>query len=425
MSLGKSTLVSTVLLFLVFFEGRGQAAKSPFSAFGLGEYFGNALTHNQGMGGVGVSTPDYWHLNNQNPALLVYNSLTVFEAGYIGEKRTVKGTGPKEKSGSGNLNYLAMGFPVKRAKWSMGLGLMPYTNVNYRINSVAPIEGSTNTVNVTESGSGGINQFYMSNGVVINSDWSVGLKTTYFFSSIINEFNTTLTETPQLLQISTNIFDRQSFQGFGFSAGVSYHKDSLFSKKNYQINVGAVYDFKANIDTEFFERFERRNLGGIIDSVTLINNIPGTTTLPASFSIGASLSRGLQWTVGADYTVLDFSQFRDFNGNNINTKDGWQLALGGKITPDPRSVTSYLKRVTYRTGLSLAELPFLINGNTVKDFGINFGLSLPVSRVSSLDFAVKFGKRGDSQKNTLEENYFKLYFGMTFNDQWFVKRRFD
>lgn len=425
MLVSNSRLVCALLFFLGCFEGLGQAAKTPFSAFGLGEYFGNALTHNQGMGGVGVSSPDFWHLNNQNPALLVYNSLTVFEAGYIGEKRTVKGEGAKEKSGGGNLNYLAMGFPVKRAKWSMGLGLMPYTNVNYRINSVAAIEGSANTVNVTETGSGGINQFYWSNGVVINADWSVGAKTTYFFSSIVNEFNTTLTDSPQLLQISTNIFDRQSFQGFGFSLGVSYHKDSLFSKQKYQLNLGAVYDFKASIDTEFFERFERRNIGGIIDSVTLINNIPGTTTLPPALSVGASLSKGLQWTVGADYTLLDFTQFRDFGGNNLNTKKGWQLALGGKITPDPRSVTSYLKRVTYRTGLSVAELPFLINGNTVKDFGINFGLSLPVSRVSSLDFAVKVGKRGNSKENTLEENYFKLYFGMTFNDQWFVKRRFD
>ena len=61
----------------------------------------------------------------------------------------------------------------------------------------------------------------------------------------------------------------------------------------------------------------------------------------------------------------------------------------------------------------------------MRDFGINFGLSLPVSRISSLDLAVKVGKRGDLRTNTIEENYFKLYFGVTFNDQWFIKRRFD
>jgi len=61
----------------------------------------------------------------------------------------------------------------------------------------------------------------------------------------------------------------------------------------------------------------------------------------------------------------------------------------------------------------------------VNDFGINFGLSMPVSRFSSLDLAFKIGKRGNLLENTIEENYFKIYFGVTFNDQWFIKRRFD
>jgi hypothetical protein len=50
---------------------------------------------------------------------------------------------------------------------------------------------------------------------------------------------------------------------------------------------------------------------------------------------------------------------------------------------------------------------------------------LPVSRISSLDLAFKAGKRGDLNKNSIEENYFKVYFGVTFNDQWFIRRRFD
>lgn len=81
--------------------------------------------------------------------------------------------------------------------------------------------------------------------------------------------------------------------------------------------------------------------------------------------------------------------------------------------------------MTYRTGVSIEESPYLINGKPLKDLGINFGLSLPVSRVSSLDLAVRWGKRGNVSDNTIEETYFKIYFGVTFNDQWFIKRRFD
>jgi hypothetical protein len=66
-----------------------------------------------------------------------------------------------------------------------------------------------------------------------------------------------------------------------------------------------------------------------------------------------------------------------------------------------------------------------VAGNQVNDFGVNFGVSLPVGRISTIDFSVKIGNRGSIVKNTIEENYFKIYLGMTFNDNWFIKRKFD
>lgn len=425
MSIYKRLLIGLTLIVFIQIESIGQAAKTPFSSFGLGENFGNGLTQNQGMAGVGVSYPEYWHLNNVNPALLVFNGLTVFEAGFIGEQKKVKGPSSTERSGNGNLNYLALGFPVKRGKWGTSIGLMPYTTVNYRFQYVDEIQNSTSTVNVEERGSGGINQLYWSNGVKLHPNVSVGLKSTYYFSSIVNEFATALSQSTQAITYVNNIYDRQSFSGFGLSTGVSFHKDSLFGKKNYQFNVGVVYDLKSEISAKFFERFERRNAAGILDSVTLTNNVPYKITLPQTLSAGISFGKALDWMVGADFTYEDYSKYRDFNGSSGGSTTGWRLSLGGKIIPDGGSVSSYLKRVTYRTGVSFAEAPYLINGNALKDFGINFGLTLPVSRISSLDLAIKVGKRGDIQSNTIEENYFKLYFGVTFNDQWFIKRRFD
>jgi len=49
---------------------------------------------------------------------------------------------------------------------------------------------------------------------------------------------------------------------------------------------------------------------------------------------------------------------------------------------------------------------------------------LPAGR-SSMDLALKVGQRENKAENILEESYFKLYFGITFNDQWFIKRKFD
>lgn len=79
-------------------EVSGQGSRSPFTTFGIGESYGNSLIHNQGMGGIGVAQPQAWFLNNQNPALLVYNTLTVFEVGVVGESRSLSGDGLTSKS---------------------------------------------------------------------------------------------------------------------------------------------------------------------------------------------------------------------------------------------------------------------------------------------------------------------------------------
>ncbi len=136
-------------------------------------------------------------------------------------------------------------------------------------------------------------------------------------------------------------------------------------------------------------------------------NEPGSITLPQALAVGLSFGRGDKWMVGTDFVLLDYTQFSDGKSEIRDATKGWKLSLGTEFTPDVTAMTSYLKRITYRTGVSYDKYPYLINGMPLMDFGINFGLSLPTSR-SSLDFAVKIGKRGNLQDNTIEENYFKI-----------------
>ena len=128
--------------------------------------------------------------------------------------------------------------------------------------------------------------------------------------------------------------------------------------------------------------------------------------------------------LGTEFFYQDWSSFRSVNEDDEGLGEAWRFSLGGEYTIDPTTVESYLKRITFRAGLSLERYPFLANNKPVNDLGINFGLSLPAGR-SSVDLAFKFGKRGNKNENILEESYFKIFFGLTFNDQWFIKRKFD
>src|SRR5690606_29538227 len=172
----------------------GQVAQSPFSTFGIGEKYGTSLIHNQGMGGVGIGTPEVWYINNQNPALLVFNGLTTFEAGIVYESRNIKSASTSEKTSGGNMNYLVTSFPIKPGWWTTSVGLMPLTTVNYTLEYDDQINGSETTAHVTENGSGGLTQVYWSNGVRLTRDLSVGLKAAYVFSSILDEYSNYVNE---------------------------------------------------------------------------------------------------------------------------------------------------------------------------------------------------------------------------------------
>lgn len=419
------SLITIALISLASTWASGQAARSPFASYGLGEYYTPALNQNLGMGGVGVSNFSFWHVNNQNPAALVFNRITSFQFGVVGEQRTQSSTTStdSEKSGSGNLNHITLAVPIKFSKWSVAVGLQPYTRLNYKLTFDQPVGTSGTSVSVTEQGSGGVNSAYISNGVAITDDISVGLKAAYLFSSTVNTFSNILASSTAT--ILPTVEETTYVRGFQFSPAVHIHLDSLFGK-NYLFNVGVVYDLGTNLDSRFTLMQKRFNIAGrMVDSTTLINSAAGKITLPQSVAAGISFGNNYRWIVAVDGFYSNFSQYRSLDGTNPYQANMWRLAGGFELTPDPQSLTSYLKRATYRTGVSIENSPYLVNGAMVRDFGITFGLSLPVSRSSSLDLGMKLGKKGDKATNTVEENYLKLYFGITFNDQWFIKRRFD
>jgi len=404
----------------------GQASKSPFTSRGIGEINNLSLAHNQGMGGLGLSHGSYWYLNNLNPALLPNNTLTVFAAGLTMERRKISNDTDSETNGGGSLSYLATAFPIKPGRWTTSIGLAPYSNVDYSftIPNVPVTNSDTVTTNITESGSGGFTQFYWSNGVRINKYLSVGVKATYIFSSIETEFTNELQQTDDIVVFSPAVKDRTSVSDFLFQGSLAFKKDSIFNNK-INLNVGATYDFGGDVNASVLKSTELQQNGQPYVTDTLSNEESGNITLPWAIGTGISFNNGIKWLAGIDFKYQPWSQYKNFNGSNEDMDDSYSIALGGEFTPDPSSVSSYFKRVTYRLGFSYENTPYVINGKQVKDFGINFGWSLPVSRFSSLDMAFKYGQRGKVSDTSLKEDYFRFTLGVNFNDQWFIKRKYD
>lgn len=378
------------------------------------------------MGGTGVSQPQYWFVNNQNPALLVFNYYTVFQAGGILESKTIKGDTSNIKSVDGNLNYLVTALPVKPGKWTTSIGLMPFTNKNFRLEYFDVINNSNpqDTIIVVEKGSGGLSQFYWSNGVRLHDDWSVGLKAAYLFGSVNNDYSNTLITVSQPVPYTVGITEQTYIKDFQFTGGLSYSRDSIGKKGDYRFSGGLTYALGSNLKTQKTTIFQRRHINGDPITADTIFFALGKIKIPTALTIGLSIAKETKWSAGVEFAMQDWSKFRSIQSEDERNLDqSWKFSAGGEITPDILS-DKLFNRVTYRAGVHYEKAPFLINNNQLRDFGINFGLSLPAGR-SSVDLGFSTGKRGEKSKNSLEETYFRVYFGLTFNDQWFIRRKFD
>lgn len=429
-------LFSFILLFLfVAIAAEGQIASSPFSEYEIGNLNNGGIAQNQGMGGIGISNGNAFYLNNLNPALLTNNKVVVFQGGMQFEKRTLIGGGNTQSFQNANLNYLAVALPIKTNRWTTSIGLTPYSTVNYNLSYQDYASGSYQIVNYQQKGTGGLNQFYWANGVVLNRYFSVGVKASYMFGAITTQ------DTPNNPAAYSNgsRYIRDSFSGFNLTGGATFKLDSIFDK--YRLSIGAVYSLKSRLGALHVSRLDNllNPRGTILDSLTF-QRLGGTLTLPQTLGAGISFGKMDKWTVGYDFVYMDFrnmdykttdgqSQFFGSNSGGqqylITPTIGYRTGIGAEFIPKAEDFTNYLNRITYRVGASMEKSTFLMNGYQLLDVGGTFGFSLPVNNFSSVDLGIKIGRRGNSSTNGLEENYFRLYFGVTFNDRWFVKRKFD
>lgn len=400
-----------------------QFTYSPYTAIGIGDKSGMGLAHNSAMGDVGIATPSTWHINTVNPALLPYNALTVFEIGMEGENRTISNELNSIKVGSGGLKYLTFAFPIMSGTWTANLGLMPYSSVNYSFSASQPVDGTTTDAIVDFEGDGGLNQVFFSNGVRIVKGLTVGLRTSFIFGLIEGTTTTYLDGDDITQQFPTGHYSKTNYSGFNLGFGGAYR---MALNETDVLNFGATYDMGNSLDGSRLERnqYETGN-GDVQEGDTLLLDLKDSYQLPAELGIGFSWQKLNKLTIGLDVKRSFWEEYAGFADDNETYRSTWSAGLGLEFTPKFNDVNNYFKRVQYRLGVDFEQEPFVVNGETVDNFGINFGWSLPVKGVSAINMAFKYGQRGKASGALVKEQYFKFVLGATINDRWFVRRKYN
>lgn len=428
-------MIRKIVIAIVYITTVGMYAQdgtvSPYSFFGLGELKSGSTVENQMMGGIGVYA-DSVHLNLKNPAaygklgleVMDREGLVVYTAGVTNKNYQLKSYTEEEKSSVTTLDYLALGFSLGKGL-GMGFGVMPYSSVGYNL-----VEEQTNVNNSLVNiynGEGGLNRVFYSVGYEVLKDLSIGATVNFNFGTIDAE------RLQQIEEIQFGTFDRRSsrINGFDFNYALNY---SPLIKGRNRLHSSIRVNTQGNLISENSRQIGSFSIanGGNIEEIEVdldAENLRNTEfKIPTTTTIGLGYGEDYKWFVGAEYSFQKMSSFENvFLGTeNEMYKDASSYAFGAFITPDHDSFTSYLKRVTYRAGVRLDNTGMLIDNVDINNFGITFGLGLPLGRsFSNLNLGFEFGRRGTTRANLIEESYFKFNVGLSLNDRWFQKRKIN
>ncbi|MEP1096628.1 MAG: hypothetical protein ABJG78_16045 [Cyclobacteriaceae bacterium] len=393
--------------------------QSIYSFQGLGTLQHQGMPNNVGMGELGIAAPTIWHVNTQNPANLIFNTFSTFQVGVQGDGREFTGDNVSGSDFDGGLRFMAYAFPIKPGKWSSSFGILPFSTVSYNTFTESTVDGDpTVTQFVDESGEGGLTNFYWANGFAINDNFRLGIRFNYRFGSI-NKKSQISIGGGDVITNTISFLDQTSYSDIDFSLGAGYRH--LLTEKKV-LNFGLTFSNASDLKGKNIQELTRLSGTGSTIETREIRNTTQEFELPRTLGFGISFQNLNKFLIGIDFESQAWSNTSDGISDFQNQT---KFVLGGRWLPDHDNVNSYFKRATYRLGLNYTKLPYIVNNESINDFGINFGASLPVSGFSSIDLAAKFGRLGATDNGLIKESYYQVVIGATINDRWFIKRKYD
>ncbi|ARV10147.1 hypothetical protein BTO05_11050 [Winogradskyella sp. PC-19] len=421
-----------------------QGTASPYSFYGIGSLKFRGTVENRGMGGIG-SYIDSLHINLRNPASYAGKNLKADP--YNGESRPVKfsvagsfssigleSNTESESAGTSTFDYIAVSIPLGR--FGAGFGLLPFTSVGYKLQDINSAQN--NRIDYRYEGEGGLNKAFFSLGYLVNDNISVGVDANYNFGNTQNSAIQFVYDSDgNIVQFATRENNRSDLSGLNFNIGAAYkgkinEKLELSATATYspESSLNSIND--RSISTLIVSTLGDEFVQNTIDVDLAASNLDETELdLPSRLSLGLGIGQTSKWFIGAEYVAQNTSVFNNpiFSTTNSSFEDASSFAIGGFYLPNHRSLSSYFKRVTYRAGARFENTGLVVNNESIDEFGISFGLGLPIGPQSGLfsevNLGFEYGQRGTKNRDLIQEKFFNFNVSLSLSDRWFQKRKYN
>lgn len=414
-----------VILIFSYFSTISQTnTGSPYSLNELGEINFTGNVSYQSMGGIDASI-DSIEFNINNPSSLAKIKTTNYLIGTFYKSSSLSNNSLKENIKTSNINYIAIGIPVKN--FGFGFGVLPYSSVGFNLQTTEEYNDA-NSINQRLFGAdGNINKAFLSVGIPFLKYVSLGASANYNFGKFNYErFNL-------MDGVNYGVFSNSSSEIKGFT--YNFSSNLLIPLKN-DLTLSILYSLypEGELDSFNIESLYTSNassitlesLGDFVD-IDLDSRGLENTKLPVPkksiYSIG--LEKKNSWFFGAQYENKLSSGFENvfLNIKNVTYRDANSISFGGYFIPDSSSLVSYWKRIKYRFGIKNDKKSIIVNNLPINQFSLNLGLGLPIAGLSKANLGLEIGKIGND--DLIKENYFSLRLGLSLNDVWFIKRKYN
>lgn len=436
----KKHIVFIALLILALPVMGQSGTNSPYSQYGLGRIADASQSASRGMNGVGVAFREHNQVNTLNPASYSsVDSLTfIFDIGMSMQKTNFKENGKRKNANNADFEYAVGAFRAWR-NIGVAFGILPYTNVGYDYEQTTKLKDYTIPSTTSEpveqtnnySGEGGLHKVFVGVGVQPFKNFSVGLNLNYMWGNISNLVTSTYTDG---YVKSFMKYYYVKTKNITFDIGASY---SFNLNKRDQITVGGTFTPGNSLSEDPWCFVITSNLlDNVIDTTKY--TAAGAYNIPISFAGGLSYKRGDNFLIGLDYSyyrgsAVHVRDYVDSRGVKAETTDRMmdrhKVNLGAQYVRNPQS-RRFGDRIVYRAGVSYATPYVKVNSyDGPKEISVSAGVGLPIINLynnrSMLNIGVRWINNSPSSSSLLKENCFMLNLGMTFNERWFAKWKFE
>lgn len=400
----KSSHLITILLVLIFHLSGISFSYFSSAKEGIGYHEYVPSVRGLGMGGTGLALPDSVSLNAYNIATWRHIKITRISILMRLDYNQTNLASQSFSSNTGKFGGIQLAVPLKRDKVAFGLSITPYTFVNFGFSHRIENELGSYEENVFFEGDLSRSQ--------LNFSWSphpnfgIGVSFNYFFGSIQDRYKL--------------IFDEQAFYNTVFRNEYRFHGPGLGSSFDWKLfnslRLGGFLDLKPKIK---FTKVFLSPLDFQEEEVT------EDGSLPLFWGIGSSYQLSHRWLITADYAAQKWSEGFELSGVETKVLDDWYRAgFGIERAHSKKRTAVFLNKIDIRAGISISQIGYLFNDESVQEYTGHFGLGIPFfQNRARLDFGFLAGIRGDKQKNLAEEKFFRVFISLSAGELWFQKLR--